>query len=67
MVNDQISIAMETKEHLTSQRHQFKRFQTRLNDMSNRFPLISRYVRSTEFQPNENAKISNSGFYVIYL
>lgn len=42
LVNDQISIAMDTKEHLLSQRQQFKRFQTRLNDMSNRFPLISR-------------------------
>lgn len=44
LVNDQISIAMETKEHLMSQRHQFKRFQTRLNDISNRFPLISRFA-----------------------
>lgn len=42
LVNDQISIAMETKENLLSQRQQFKRFQTRLNDISNRFPLISR-------------------------
>lgn len=48
LVNDQISIAMETKEHLLSQRQQFKRFQTRLNDMSNRFPLISRW-HSNEF------------------
>ncbi|KFB52816.1 AGAP002454-PA-like protein [Anopheles sinensis] len=42
LVNDQISIAMETKEHLTSQRQHLKRFQTRLHDISNRFPLISR-------------------------
>lgn len=42
MVNDQISIAMETKEHLLSQRQQFKRLQTRFNDMTNRFPIISR-------------------------
>lgn len=42
LVNDQISIAMETKEHLTSQRQHLKRFQTRMHDISNRFPLISR-------------------------
>jgi golgi SNAP receptor complex member 1 len=42
LVNDQISIALETKEHLVSQRHSFKRMQTRLNDISNRFPVISR-------------------------
>lgn len=42
MVNDQINIAIETREHLLSQRQAFKRIQTRLNDMSNRFPLISR-------------------------
>lgn len=42
MVSDQISIAMETKEHLLSQRQQFKRLQTRFNDMTNRFPIISR-------------------------
>lgn len=42
MINDQINIAIETKEHLLSQRHQFKRIQTRFNDLSNRFPVISR-------------------------
>lgn len=44
MINDQISIAMETKEHLLSQRQSFKRLQTRFNDLSNRFPVISRFV-----------------------
>jgi golgi SNAP receptor complex member 1 len=42
LVNDQITIALETKEHLVSQRHNLKRLQTRLNDISNRFPVISR-------------------------
>lgn len=53
MINDQISIAMETKEHLLTQRQSFKRLQTRFNDLSNRFPVISRFVgciiRSTIF------------------
>jgi len=42
LINDQISIAVETKEHLLSQRHNLKRLQTRFNDLSNRFPVISR-------------------------
>lgn len=44
MINDQISIAMETKEHLLSQRQNFKRLQTRFIDISNRFPVISRWI-----------------------
>ncbi|TDG49026.1 hypothetical protein AWZ03_004511 [Drosophila navojoa] len=42
MVNDQINIAIETRDNLHAQRQAFKRLQTRLNDISNRFPLISR-------------------------
>lgn len=49
MINDQISIAMETKEHLLSQRQSFKRLQTRFNDLSNRFPVISRFVELWNF------------------
>lgn len=45
MVNDQISIAMETKEHLSSQRQHMKRFQTRMHDISHRFPLISSLIQ----------------------
>lgn len=42
MVNDQINIAIETRDNLHAQRQAFKRLQTRFNDISNRFPLISR-------------------------
>lgn len=42
MVNDQINIAIETRENLHAQRQAFKRMQTRFNDISNRFPLINR-------------------------
>lgn len=41
-INDQINIAIETREHLTSQRQYLKRVQTRFNDIANRFPLINR-------------------------
>lgn len=57
LVNDQISIAMETKEHLLSQRQQFKRFQTRLNDMSNRFPLISSLVQRINIRKRRDSFI----------
>ncbi|XP_077291341.1 golgi SNAP receptor complex member Gos28 [Arctopsyche grandis] len=40
MVDEQINIAMETREHLSTQRQSFKKLQTRFNDMSNRFPAI---------------------------
>lgn len=45
MVSDQINIAMETREHLISQRHHFKRIQTRIHDLSSRFPLINNLMQ----------------------
>lgn len=41
LINDQISLAIETKENLFSQRQNFKKLQTRFNDIANRFPMIS--------------------------
>ncbi|KAK0071645.1 hypothetical protein PV326_001005, partial [Microctonus aethiopoides] len=41
LVNDQISIAMETRDHLVTQRQAFKKIQTRFNDISNRFPAVN--------------------------
>lgn len=41
LVSDQINIAMDTREHLVSQRMNFKRFQTRMHDISNKFPLLN--------------------------
>ncbi|XP_063628543.1 Golgi SNAP receptor complex member 1 isoform X1 [Cydia splendana] len=37
LVDEQINIAMEAREHLTSQRQTFKRMQTRFNDITNRY------------------------------
>lgn len=45
LVDDQISIAMETKEHLFSQRGAFKAIQTKFNTISNRFPMINSLVQ----------------------
>ncbi|XP_055385619.1 Golgi SNAP receptor complex member 1 [Condylostylus longicornis] len=57
MINDQISIALETKDHLLSQRHSFKRFQTRLNDISNRFPLISSLLQRINIKKRRDSLI----------
>lgn len=57
MVNDQISIAMETKEHLTSQRQHMKRFQTRMHDISHRFPLISSLIQRINIRKRRESLI----------
>uniref|UniRef100_A0A0K8TSV6 Golgi SNAP receptor complex member 1 n=1 Tax=Tabanus bromius TaxID=304241 RepID=A0A0K8TSV6_TABBR len=57
LVNDQISIAMETKEHLLSQRHNFKRLQTRFNDLSNRFPVISSLMQRINIRKRRDSLI----------
>lgn len=57
MVNDQISIAMETKEHLTSQRQHLKRFQTRMHDISHRFPLISSLIQRINIRKRRESLI----------
>ncbi|CAK1541519.1 unnamed protein product [Leptosia nina] len=41
LVDEQLNIAMEAREHLTSQRQVFKRMQTRFNDITNRFPMLN--------------------------
>lgn len=41
LVDEQINIAMEAREHLSSQRQVFKRMQTRFNDITNRFPMLN--------------------------
>ncbi|CAG9559376.1 unnamed protein product [Danaus chrysippus] len=44
LVDEQINIAMEAREHLTSQRQAFKRMQTRFNDIANRFPMLNSLI-----------------------
>ncbi|XP_055609002.1 Golgi SNAP receptor complex member 1 [Uranotaenia lowii] len=57
MVNDQISIAMETKEHLNSQRQHMKRFQTRMHDISHRFPMISSLIQRINIRKRRESLI----------
>ncbi|CAH0713958.1 unnamed protein product, partial [Brenthis ino] len=44
LVDEQINIAMDAREHLTSQRQVFKRMQTRFNDITNRFPMLNSLI-----------------------
>lgn len=48
---------METREHLTNQRHAFKRMQTRFNDISNRFPVINSLIQRINFRKRRDSII----------
>lgn len=57
LVNEQISIAMETKDHLISQRQAFKRMQTRFNDISNRFPALNSLMQRINLRKRRDSVI----------
>uniref|UniRef100_A0A1A9W9I3 Golgi SNAP receptor complex member 1 n=1 Tax=Glossina brevipalpis TaxID=37001 RepID=A0A1A9W9I3_9MUSC len=69
LINDQINIAIETRENLLSQRHAFKRLQTRFNDISNRFPLISSLIQRINIKKKRDALIVGAviGVCVVFL
>ncbi|XP_043289674.1 Golgi SNAP receptor complex member 1 [Venturia canescens] len=57
LINDQISIAMETRDHLMTQRQAFKRIQTRFNDISNRFPAVTSLVQRINLRKRRDSLI----------
>ncbi|XP_044260550.1 Golgi SNAP receptor complex member 1 [Tribolium madens] len=57
LVNEQISIAMETRDHLTNQRQTFKRLQTRFNDLSNRYPVINSLIQRINIKKRRDSII----------
>jgi Golgi SNAP receptor complex protein 1 len=57
LVNEQIAIAMETREHLTNQRQTFKRLQTRFNDLSNRYPVINSLIQRINLKKRRDSII----------
>lgn len=57
LVSDQIAIAMETREHLVSQRHNFKRLQSRLHDLSSRFPALNTLVQKINMRKKRDSLI----------
>ncbi|KAK0176239.1 hypothetical protein PV328_000392 [Microctonus aethiopoides] len=57
LVNDQISIAMETRDHLVTQRQAFKKIQTRFNDISNRFPAVNSLLQRINLRKRRDSLI----------
>uniref|UniRef100_A0A0A9WTZ5 Golgi SNAP receptor complex member 1 n=1 Tax=Lygus hesperus TaxID=30085 RepID=A0A0A9WTZ5_LYGHE len=57
LVDDQISIAVETREHLMSQRLTMKRLQTRMHDLSNRFPLLNSLIQRINLHKRRDSLI----------
>ncbi|XP_066153907.1 Golgi SNAP receptor complex member 1 [Euwallacea fornicatus] len=57
LVNEQIAIAVETREHLTSQRQTLKRLQTRFNDISNKYPIINSVINRINLRKRRDSVI----------
>ncbi|CAL4083994.1 unnamed protein product [Meganyctiphanes norvegica] len=60
MVDEQISIAIETRDHLKGQREAFKTFQTKLNDLANKFPLINTLMTKINIRKRRDSLILGS-------
>ena len=57
LIDDQISIAMEARDTLVNQRQTFKAIQTKLNDLSNRFPMVNNLVQRINLRKRRDAII----------
>ncbi|XP_063220055.1 Golgi SNAP receptor complex member 1 [Bacillus rossius redtenbacheri] len=57
LIDEQISIAVDTREHLMSQRLSLKRFQTKLNDISNRFPIVNSLIQRVNVRKHRDSLI----------
>jgi len=69
MIDDQINIAVESRETLMNQRVAFKAIQTKLNDISNRFPLINNLVQKINMRKRRDTIIMGSviGLCLVFL
>ncbi|TRY73620.1 hypothetical protein TCAL_09915 [Tigriopus californicus] len=57
LIDDQINIAIESRETLVSQRVAFKAIQTKLNDIANRFPVINSLVQKINIRKRRDTLI----------
>ena len=57
MIDDQINIAIEARETLVNQRLVFKTIQTKLNDITNRFPVINSLVQKINLRKRRDSII----------
>ena len=52
LIDEQINIALETRESLIFQRETVKAFQKKLNDLTNKFPVINSLVNRNSGVPS---------------
>lgn len=57
MINDQISIAIETQKNLKGQRKSFKRFQSRFHNLANTFPRINSLIQRINIKKRKDQLI----------
>jgi len=57
MVDDQIAIAIDTKENLVTQRAAFKKIQSRINDLTTRFPAINNLLQKINLKKKKDSII----------
>jgi len=57
MVDEQIVIAIDTKESLVTQRVAFKKIQSRINDLTTRFPAINNLIQKINLKKRKDSII----------
>ncbi|XP_037078151.1 Golgi SNAP receptor complex member 1-like [Pollicipes pollicipes] len=57
LIDEQIAIAMETREHLSGQRATFKAIQTRVNDLAHRFPMINSLLQRVQLRKRRDSLV----------
>ena len=69
LINDHINLAVDARETLVSQGVAFKAIQTKLNDISNRFPLINNLVQKINLRKRRDTIILGSviGICLVFL
>eukprot|EP00092_Neocalanus_flemingeri_P008779 GFUD01009452.1.p1 GENE.GFUD01009452.1~~GFUD01009452.1.p1 ORF type:complete len:267 (+),score=87.05 GFUD01009452.1:69-869(+) len=57
LIDEQINIALDTRDSLVNQREVLKAVQTKLNDLTNKFPLINNLVNKINFRKRRDTII----------
>merc|ERR1712029_64062 len=60
MIDEQINIALETRDNLVNQREILKAVQTKLNDLSSKFPLINSLVNKINLRKRRDTIVLGS-------
>ncbi|MEE6468612.1 hypothetical protein FKM82_008328 [Ascaphus truei] len=60
LIEETISIAMATKENMTSQRGMFKSIQSRVNTLANRFPAVNNLIQRINLRKRRDSLILGS-------